>query len=66
MEKDYIYSFVHLLQDALTERKLVHRQIAVNAIKHLAINVMGLNNEDNIIELLNNGCLIFLKLVLML
>ena len=53
MARDYIYSVVPLLQDALTERELVHRQIAASAIKHLAINVMGLNCEDALIDLLN-------------
>ena len=53
MARDYIYSVVPILQDALTERDLVHRQIAASAIKHLAIGVCGLNCEDALVDLLN-------------
>ena len=53
MSRDYIYSLISLLQNALTERELVHRQQACGVIKHLAINVAGLNCEDALIHLLN-------------
>ena len=53
MSRDYIYSVVSLLQNALTERELVHRQQACGVVKHLAINVAGLNCEDALIHLLN-------------
>ena len=53
MSRDYIYSVLSLLQNALTERELVHRQQACGVVKHLAINVAGLNCEDALIHLLN-------------
>ena len=53
MSRDYIYSILSLLQNALTERELVHRQQACGVIKHLSINVAGLNCEDALIHLLN-------------
>ena len=53
MSRDYIYSILSLLQNALTERELVHRQQACGVVKHLAINVAGLNCEDALIHLLN-------------
>ena len=53
MSRDYIYAVLSLLQNALTERELVHRQQACGVVKHLAINVAGLNCEDALIHLLN-------------
>jgi len=53
MGKDYIYSVSPLLEDALTDRDLVHRQTAASAIKHLALGVAGLNCEEALIHLLN-------------
>jgi splicing factor 3B subunit 1 len=53
MSKDYIYSVLPLIEDALTDRDLVHRQTAAAAIKHLALGVTGLNCEDALIHLLN-------------
>lgn len=53
MAKDYIYTVTPLLEDALTDRDLVHRQTASSAIKHLALGVSGLNSEDALIHLLN-------------
>ena len=53
MSRDYIYSVLSLLQNALTERELVHRQQACGVVKHLSINVAGLNCEDALIHLLN-------------
>ncbi|VWU51987.1 splicing factor 3B subunit 1, putative [Hepatocystis sp. ex Piliocolobus tephrosceles] len=51
--KDYIYSVVTLLEHALMDRDLVHRQIATWACKHLALGCFGLNREDALIHLLN-------------
>lgn len=53
MAKDYIYAVTPLLQDALTDRDLVHRQTASSAIKHLALGVQGFGCEDALIHLLN-------------
>lgn len=39
MNKDYIYAITSLLEDALVDRDLVHRQTAASAIKHLALGV---------------------------
>jgi splicing factor 3B subunit 1 len=53
MSKDYIYAICPLLEDALIDRDLVHRQTACAAIKHLALGVAGLGCEDALIHLLN-------------
>lgn len=53
MGKDYIYAITPLLEDALTDRDLVHRQTAASAVKHLALGVQGLGCEDALIHLLN-------------
>ncbi|OAF69341.1 nuclear protein [Intoshia linei] len=53
MAKDYIYAIVPLLEDALMERDLVHRQTAMSSIGHLALGVYGFNCEDALIHLLN-------------
>ncbi|SCL98873.1 splicing factor 3B subunit 1, putative [Plasmodium chabaudi chabaudi] len=52
--KDYVYSVISLLEHALTDRDLVHRQIATWACKHLALGCFGLNREDALIHLLNH------------
>jgi len=39
MAKDYIRAITPLLEDALTDRDLVHRQTASSAVKHLALGV---------------------------
>jgi splicing factor 3B subunit 1 len=39
MGKDYIYAVTALLEDALTDRDLVHRQTAASAVKHLALGI---------------------------
>jgi len=39
MAKDYIKIITPLLEDALTDRDLVHRQTASSAVKHLALGV---------------------------
>nr|CAG4642280.1 EOG090X00GC [Evadne anonyx] len=53
MGKDYIYSVTSLLEDALMDRDLVHRQTACAAIKHMALGVYGFGCEDALIHLLN-------------
>jgi splicing factor 3B subunit 1 len=53
MAKDYIYAITPLLEDALTDRDLVHRQTAAAAMKHLALGVQGFGCEDALIHLLN-------------
>ena len=53
MAKDYIYAVTPLLEDALTDRDLVHRQTAAAAIKHLALGVQGFGCEDALVHLLN-------------
>jgi len=53
MGKDYIYSVVPLLEDALMDRDLVHRQTAASAVGHLALGVPGMGCEDAFIHLLN-------------
>uniref|UniRef100_A0AAV1UT36 Hint domain-containing protein n=1 Tax=Peronospora matthiolae TaxID=2874970 RepID=A0AAV1UT36_9STRA len=53
MGKDYIYAVAPLLQDALMDRDLVHRQTACTTVKHLALGVTGLGCEDALVHLLN-------------
>lgn len=53
MAKDYIYAITPLLEDALMDRDLVHRQTACAAIKHMAIGVFGFGCEDALIHLIN-------------
>ncbi|KAJ2322726.1 Splicing factor 3B subunit 1, partial [Coemansia sp. RSA 2681] len=53
MAKDYVNAVTPLLEDALVDRDLVHRQQAASVIKHLALGVAGLGNEDPILHLLN-------------
>ncbi|KAG8260401.1 Splicing factor 3B subunit 1, partial [Homalodisca vitripennis] len=43
-----------LLEDALMDRDLVHRQTACAAIKHMALGVYGFGCEDALIHLLNH------------
>lgn len=54
MGKDYIYAVCPLLEDALMDRDLVHRQTACAAIKHMALGVYGFGCEDALIHLLNH------------
>lgn len=51
--KHYVASVVPLLQDALMDRDLVHRQTACATVKHLALGVVGLGCEDLLLHLLN-------------
>ncbi|CDR97630.1 splicing factor, putative [Babesia bigemina] len=53
MAKDYIYAITPLLENALMDRNLVHRQTAAWTCKHLALGVAGLNCEDALLHLLN-------------
>jgi len=53
MGKDYIYAVTPLLEDALMDRDLVHRQTACAAIKHMALGVFGFGCEDALVHLLN-------------
>ncbi|XP_064648689.1 splicing factor 3B subunit 1-like isoform X2 [Lineus longissimus] len=53
MGKDYIYAVTPLLEDALMDRDLVHRQTAMAAIQHIALGVYGFGCEDALVHLLN-------------
>ncbi|KAJ8679543.1 hypothetical protein QAD02_015330 [Eretmocerus hayati] len=53
MGKDYIYAVSPLLEDALMDRDLVHRQTACAAIKHMSLGVHGFGCEDALVHLLN-------------
>lgn len=54
--RDYIYSVVTLLEDALTDRDQVHRQLAANVTRNLALGVFGSGCEDALLHLLNLMC----------
>lgn len=49
----YCDSVVTILEDALTDRDLVHRQTASIIVKHLALGVAGLGCEDAMMHLMN-------------
>jgi len=51
--KDYIYAVTPLLEEALIERDIVHRQTAISAVAHLSLGVYGYDCEDALIHLLN-------------
>jgi len=53
MGRDYLYAVVPMLEDALSDRDLVHRQTACATIKHLALGAAGLGCEDALRHLLN-------------
>ena len=53
MGKDYIYAITPLLEDALIDRDLVHRQTAASALKHLSLGVSYLGCEDALVHLIN-------------
>merc|ERR1711870_134279 len=46
MAKDYIYAVTPILEDALMDRDLVHRQIASNVVKHMSLGVAGSGQEE--------------------
>lgn len=50
---DYIYATTPLLLDALTDRDLVHRQIASNVVKHMSLGAFGRGYEDAFINFLD-------------
>uniref|UniRef100_A0A7S3DG04 Splicing factor 3B subunit 1 n=1 Tax=Palpitomonas bilix TaxID=652834 RepID=A0A7S3DG04_9EUKA len=54
MAKDYVYAITPLLEHALIDRDLVHRQTACTTVKHLALGVCGLDSEDAMMHLLNH------------
>lgn len=49
----YADSVVTMLEDALTDRDLVHRQTASTIVKHIALGVAGLGCEDSMLHLTN-------------
>ncbi|KDN42069.1 putative splicing factor 3b subunit 1 [Tilletiaria anomala UBC 951] len=53
MGKDYVYAIIGALEDALTDRDHVHRQTSASIVKHLALGVAGLGQEDSMQHLLN-------------
>lgn len=53
MGKDYIYAITPLLEDALIDRDMVHRQTAASAVCHLALGVAHMGCEDALTHLLN-------------
>jgi len=53
MGKDYTYAVTPLLEDALMDRDLMHRQTACAVVKHMALGVAGLGREDALLHLLN-------------
>lgn len=53
MGKDYLYTISPLIEDALMERDIVHRQTATAIIKHIALDVIGSGSDDALLHLLN-------------
>jgi splicing factor 3B subunit 1 len=53
MGRDYVYCLLPLLEDALMDRDMVHRQTAASVVKHMSLGVQGLNREDAMAHLLN-------------
>ncbi|KAI1304158.1 Splicing factor 3B subunit 1 [Halotydeus destructor] len=53
MGKDYIYAVAPLLEDALMDRDLVHRQTACSVVQHVTLGVYGFGCDDALIHLLN-------------
>ncbi|KAI1721248.1 splicing factor 3B subunit 1 domain-containing protein [Ditylenchus destructor] len=53
MAKDYIYAVTPLLIDALMERDVVHRQIAIDAVAHLTLGAYSFGCEDALVHLMN-------------
>jgi splicing factor 3B subunit 1 len=49
----YCDSVVTMLEDALTDRDLVHRQAASVIVKHIALDVVGMGCEDSMMHLMN-------------
>ena len=53
MGKDYIYAIAPLIEDALVDRDIVHRQTACVAVRHLLLGCARLNCEDAATHLMN-------------
>ncbi|KAF4696919.1 Splicing factor 3B subunit 1 [Perkinsus olseni] len=53
MGKDYVHAVTPLLEDALIDRDLVHRQTATWATKHMALGVHALGQEECLEHLMN-------------
>ncbi len=53
MGKDYINAVTPLLEDALMDRDLVHRQTASFVVQHMSLGVAGLSCEAPLQHLLN-------------
>lgn len=53
MGKDYIYAVIPMLEDALMDRDLVHRQTAAWVVQHMSLGIAGLGCEDGLLHLLN-------------
>jgi splicing factor 3B subunit 1 len=53
ISRDYVYSVLKVLEDALIDRNIIHRQTAAYAISHLSIGVSRMGLEDAILHLLN-------------
>ena len=53
LSRDYLAAVTPLLEDALTDRDVVHRQTACAVVKHIALGVVGLGCEDELGHLLN-------------
>eukprot|EP01060_Flectonema_neradi_P038899 TRINITY_DN8319_c0_g4_i3.p1 TRINITY_DN8319_c0_g4~~TRINITY_DN8319_c0_g4_i3.p1 ORF type:complete len:1297 (+),score=261.91 TRINITY_DN8319_c0_g4_i3:83-3892(+) len=51
--KDYCNAVIPLLEDALMDRDVIHRQIACNVVRHMALGVVGLDCEPAMLHLLN-------------
>lgn len=52
--KDYIFALCTLLEDALTDRDLVHRQTACSVIRNAAIGAAGYGCEEALMHFLNH------------
>ena len=53
ISQDYTYVTVPLLEDALIDRDLVHRQTAATVVKEIALYGIGSGHEDAFLHLLN-------------
>eukprot|EP01135_Chromosphaera_perkinsii_P005482 Nk52_evm31s352 gene=Nk52_evmTU31s352 len=53
MGKDYLYAVTPLLEDALMDRDLVHRQTACSVIFHISLGSYGFGLDDALTHLLN-------------
>ncbi|CDH15152.1 probable U2 snRNP component HSH155 [Zygosaccharomyces bailii ISA1307] len=53
MSHSYVYFVTPVIEDALTDRDLVHRQTAANVIRHISLHCSGAALEDAFIHMLN-------------